>query len=262
MISISSTQEATRQPFEVRTVPALRPLDWVARGWEDFKQHRGPSLIYGLLVTGMGWLIFALTSHPYFIAAAVSGFLLIGPILATGLCELSRRRDRGEPASFDASLEGLTRNRSAMLDFAGALIGIGLIWYILSGFILRLALGNVAPEIGMTLWDNALAKLTLGQVVAYFAVGGALASLVLALALVSVPLILDRHATADAAMRTSVRATIANLPAVLVWGALLVGLIALGFATLLVGMLVIYPLLGHATWHAYRDLVAPEGAER
>jgi uncharacterized membrane protein len=81
------------------------------------------------------------------------------------------------------------------------------------------------------------------------------AVIVFTVSVVAVPLIIDRHATATEAIWASLRCTLRNLPAMLVWGALIVGLTALGFLTLLVGMVVIAPLLGHATWHAYRDLV-------
>jgi uncharacterized membrane protein len=82
-----------------------------------------------------------------------------------------------------------------------------------------------------------------------------LAVIVFAVSVVSVPLIIDRHATASDAIRASLRATVRNLPAMLVWAALIVVLTALGFATLLAGMIIVAPLLGYATWHAYRDLI-------
>ena len=90
----------------------------------------------------------------------------------------------------------------------------------------------------------------------YVASGAVLAVMVFAVSVVSVPLIIDRHASASDAIRTSLRATFANLPAMLVWAGLIVGLTAIGFLTLLVGMVIVAPLLGYATWHAYRDLIA------
>ncbi len=98
--------------------------------------------------------------------------------------------------------------------------------------------------------------LTPSQVLGYVVCGGVLAAVVFAVSVVSVPLIIDRHARASDAMRTSLRATLANLPAMIVWAVLIVGLTAIGFLTLLVGMVIVAPLLGYATWHAYRDLIA------
>jgi len=86
--------------------------------------------------------------------------------------------------------------------------------------------------------------------------GAVLAGIVFVMSVVAVPLIIDRHAGAADAIRASLRATLLNLPAMLVWAVLIVGLTALGFVTLLVGMVIVAPLLGYATWHAYRDLIA------
>jgi uncharacterized membrane protein len=93
------------------------------------------------------------------------------------------------------------------------------------------------------------------QVLSYVAVGGLLAAGVFAVSVVSIPLMIDRHATAGQAMRASVRVAIANFPAMIVWSGLITILTAIGYAPLLGGLLIVAPLLGHATWHAYRDLI-------
>ena len=97
--------------------------------------------------------------------------------------------------------------------------------------------------------------LTVAQLLGYVLCGGVLAMIVFVVSVVSVPLMIDRHARASEAVRASLRATVANLPAMALWAGLIVAVTALGFVTLLVGMVVIAPLLGYATWHAYRDLV-------
>ena len=93
------------------------------------------------------------------------------------------------------------------------------------------------------------------QAISYIVVGGILAGLVFARSVISIPVIIDRDADAQTAIDTSKRVMLDDLPAMIVWSALIVGLVAIGFATYLVGMIVVFPLLGHATWHAYRDLV-------
>jgi uncharacterized membrane protein len=94
------------------------------------------------------------------------------------------------------------------------------------------------------------------QLIGYVGCGAVLAVIVFSVSVVAVPLMIDRHASATDAIRASVRATLANLPAMLVWSFLIVAVTAMGFITLLVGMVIVAPLLGYATWHAYRDLVA------
>lgn len=236
-------------------LPALRPLQWLRRGAEDMRHSFGVSLIYGVIVTAIGALILSLGNHPYYIDAAVTGFLLVGPVLGTGLCEVSRRREAGEPVSFEASLSPLTRNRDEMLRFAFRLLTVGAFWFVISTVLLRGIFGAQMPEATSMLWDDTIAQVSTSQLLSYVLSGGALAVLVFALSVVAVPMLIAHDgATADDAMGASLSACLHNLPAAIVWAGLIAALVAVGFATMLVGMLVIFPLLGHATWHAYRDL--------
>lgn len=253
----------SRVQAHIRTVEALRPLQWLAQGWRDLRAHWRISLAHGLLLTAAGAILVMLGStHPYLIAAAITGFLLVGPLMTTGVMEVSRRAHAGAPVSFDASLEGFTRSRSALSDFGLILAAIAVLWFVVSELLLRSMFDLESPTLGQLLYDGVLQPATGPQILAYTVIGGALAALVFVLSAVSVPLIIDRHASAGDAMRTSLRAVFANLPAMLVWSAVLVVLTAIGFATLLVGMIWIAPLLGHATWHAYRDLIEREPSGR
>ena len=112
-----------------------------------------------------------------------------------------------------------------------------------------------APDLQETMYRGFVDSMNRTQVMAYVSVGGVLAALVFTLSVVSVPLIIDQHATAGRAMWASVRAALSNIPAMIVWSALILGLTVVGYAPLLFGLLVVSPILGHATWHAYRDLI-------
>ncbi|HET9388682.1 MAG TPA: DUF2189 domain-containing protein [Steroidobacteraceae bacterium] len=242
---------------EIRHVPALRSLQWLSRGWDDLGHMRAASIAHGALITALGAVLLMLgSSHPYLVAAAISGYLLVGPIMTTGLCELSRRRAAQEPAGFDESLQGMTRNPEGLLYFGAVLAAIAIVWFIVSALVLQSVLHTSAPSLGLTLWGGFTDVASRSQILAYIGSGALLAALVFTLSVVAVPLIIDRHATALDAMWISAKAAFWNLPAMLVWAALIVGLTAVGFATFLVGMIIIAPLLGHATWHAYRDLIA------
>jgi uncharacterized membrane protein len=175
--------------------------------------------------------------------------------MTTGLCELSRRRAAREPLSVDESLQPVTRNKNSMFQFGALLAIIALLWLVASATMLQAVLHTAAPSLAVVLWGSLTDTVTGPQLWGYIASGAVLAGIVFTLSVVAVPLIIDRHASAIEAMWTSVRVTFANLPAMLVWAALIACLTALGFITLLVGMVVVAPLLGHATWHAYRDLV-------
>ncbi len=248
--------------FSIRHVAFLRPFSWLARGWRDLMSHPKASLAHGLIVTGLFMLTLLITSiHIYVLAAVISGFMLIGPIMAAGLCELSRRREKGEALSFDDSLSGLSRNQTSLVRFAGMLLGVSVLWFVVSGLVLMATIGNVAPAFDKSLWawSDFLSYVTPLQLVLYLIVGGLLASIVFVLSVVSVPAIIDSSIKALDAAFISIKVVLSNIPTMLVWAALLVLLTGIGLASFLLAMVVIYPLLGHATWHAYRDLVQNTG---
>lgn len=248
----------TGQPMAalpVLRVPLARPFVWLRQGWDDLRHNPGASLAYGLLISAMGAVILAFWSHPYLMAASISGFLLVGPLLTTGLCELSRLRANGQPTGFEDSLSALGRNREALLKFSVGLLAISAIWFASSTLMLHMVLGSAGPTLGSTIWGSLFDQVSSAQLVSYLAVGGILACIVFACSVVSVPLIIDRQTDAGTAVKTSVRVTFSDLPAMVVWAALIVTLVSFGFATFLVGMIVVFPILGHATWHAYHDLV-------
>ncbi len=242
-------------PFIVHRIPPTRPLVWLGQAWVDFRNNPLASLAYGLLVTVMGTIILMFNSHPFMVAGALTGFLLVGPIMTTGLCELSRQREQGKHINFEQSLQAMHHNRQGLFGFANRLFAIGVGWMLLSAVLLDRALGAAAPAIGDTVWGGAWGALTTDQLLLYLGTWGLLSAVVFSISVVSVPMILDASTDAKTAIRTSLRVTVQDLPAMLVWALVILGLVAFGFASGLAGMVVVFPLLGHATWHAYRELV-------
>lgn len=235
-------------------IATSEPLRWLSLGLRDFRRAPSVGIAYGLMVALLGWLVFALGNHPYFIAAAVSGFVLVGPILGAGLIEASRAMEAGEKPTFDSSLRGLNRNRSSLERFAVTLLVIAAAWLALSTSALVMAQGPIAPSVEQALWDSAWQLMSSGQWLAWAIIGGVLALITFAISVIAVPLILDQQATASDAMRGSLRAVARHPVASAAWAILIVALTAIGIATALIGLIVIYPVLGHASWHAYRAL--------
>jgi uncharacterized membrane protein len=225
----------------------------VRAGWDDLRHFGMASIGHGVLIAMLGAVLLIVGgTHPYFIAAAVSGYLLVGPIMTTGACELSRRRAAGEPTGFDESLQALTRHARELFKFGAILAIVALVWFVASDIMLRSVLAVTGPR----LWGGYVDMASRTQILAYLCSGAVLAAIVFNVSVVAVPLIIDRHVSAEAAMWASVKASLANPGPMFRWSLLIVALTAFGFATLLVGMIVVAPLLGHATWYAYRDLVA------
>jgi uncharacterized membrane protein len=241
--------------LQVRRVPMRQAVRWLERGWEDLKRIGSPGLAHGALIAILGGVLLTLGStHLYLTAAAVTGYLLVGPIMTTGLCELARRLEAHEPIGFDESLQALGRNPEGLTHFGGVLALIAILWFVLSAILLESVLSTSVPSLAVALWGGST-TISMSQLLSYVGCGAVLAAIVFAVSVVAVPLIIDRHARAADAIRASLRVTFSNLPAMLLWAALIVAVTAIGFITLLVGMVIIVPLLGYATWHAYRDLI-------
>src|SRR5437016_13568116 len=216
----------------VRCVPLREPLEGLVRARTAPREIRSAGLAHGALIAILGAVLLMLGStHLYLTAAAVTSYLLVGPVMTTGLCELARRREAKEPVGFDESLRGLTRNPDGLVHFGGVLALIAVVWFVLSAVLLQSVLNAPVPSLAVALWGGA-AEMSAGQLLGYVGCGAILAGMVFAVSVVSVPLMIDPHAGASDAIRASLRATAANLPPMLLWGALIGEMPGLGFREL------------------------------
>lgn len=250
-----SLRPAARRP-SIRRVSALRPLHWLRQGWCALLRHPGPSLIYGVIVTLGGWAALSLAlPHAEFFTSAVAGFVMVTPLIAAGVYELSRQHEAGLAPGFLDSLKALRRNAASIADYGLALLLMGILWERVVAVMFALSYGGEMGSVKEFLGEVLFSGRYLGVVVAWLLSGALLASVVFAATAVGLPMVIARNCDVVTAMITSVRAVCANLPAMAVWAALIVGLSLLAMSTLLVGLVVVMPLLGHATWAAYRDVV-------
>lgn len=240
----------------VRRVGFDAPFSWLLRGWRDMWRHPSASLFYGLAVAAAGVVIlFATMRLPYLFTAAITGFLLVAPMLATGVYELSRRYHGNEPHSLVASMLAWKRNPSGLMGFALLSLLAGTAWQVVSVVLMALFYkGNAVSPANMMLEVVLNPQYTL-LFVMYIGVGGVIAALVFAASVVSMPMLLDRRCDLLTALVTSVNAVAENPLPLALWGLIIMSLTGLGFATALVGLIVILPWLGHASFHAYKDLV-------
>ncbi|MBK7024278.1 MAG: DUF2189 domain-containing protein [Sulfuritalea sp.] len=240
----------------VRSIGFAAPLGWLARGWQDLWRQPAASLFYGVAIAVAGAVILGVTARlPYLFAAAITGFLLVAPMLAAGLYELSRRYLAGEQATLVDSMWAWRRNPSALVGFALLSILAGTAWQVASVVIVALfykgpALAPMAMMIEVLVNPQHYLLFFV-----YMCVGGLLAALVFAVSVVSMPMLVDRRCDLLTALVTSVNAVAENPLPLALWATILMLLTGLGFATLLLGMIVILPWLGHASFHAYKDLV-------
>ncbi len=243
----------------VRAVPLLRPLAWLRSGWRDLCAAFLPSALHGVLVAVGGWMIIGLAMrYWYLLPGAVSGFVLVGPILATGLYELSRRRARGESVTLGDAVNAW-RFGTRPLVWLGLVLALsGTLWVLLSAVLVALFV-----KVPITGVDDFLRHIVLSESSHLFEIwivlGGLGAALVFAVTVVSAPLLLDRDIGLAAAVLTSIRAVGENPGAMALWATLIMIATGASMLTAMLGFVVAIPVIGHATWHAYRDVVDVEG---
>ncbi|BCN39283.1 hypothetical protein ALDI51_26020 [Alicycliphilus denitrificans] len=239
------------------------PFRWLARGLRDMAAAPGIALFYGgcfwLMALVLGWVFRA---SPEYTMSLVSGCLLVGPFLAMGLYETSRRREAGLPPQLGESITCWDSHMGSMGMLVLVLVVLELLWGRASLVVFAVFFNTGMPS--TTGVVQAIFNPGNWQFIAvYLLVGGVFAALVFSSTVVSIPMILDRDTDALTAGIASVRVVLENPGVMLLWGALIAALVVLSlWWTWGAGLLVVGPVLGHASWHAYRAAVAaPRAAE-
>lgn len=240
--------------FGVRNIPPLRPLGWLARGWTDLMRCPVPGLLHGLALSLFGALLILVARQRFWLlSGAFTGFLLVAPILATGLYAISRALERREPANLGVALKAWKPD-GRLIVFGLLLAFAGTGWVMTSASLIT----GFAPAPVRNPTDF-LRVVVLNDHTHLFeiwlALGAFLAAPVFASSVVAIPLLLDRQVGVLAAVLTSWRVVQAHPLPLALWAALLMVLTVFGMITGLLGLIVIAPWLSHASWHAYRDLV-------
>ena len=241
---------------EVRTIDAGRPVQWMRAGVADLMRAPGASLVYGAAIAAVGVLVLTLSwNAAHIVPALVGGFLLVAPFFAIGLYDLSRQAERGGAIDGGASFSAWRRNTGQIALFGVVLMLTLIAWERLSAIVFALFYGGEIASVE-TLLRDVLAGKYWPLLVAYFGIGAVVALVVFSIGVVTAPMLLDRDVDVVSAIVTSVRCCQRNPGAMLLWAVIIAVLTAIGFATYAIGLLVVFPIIGHATWHAYRDLVA------
>ena len=241
----------------IRQVDTSSPMRWLRKGLDDFKANPIPSLFYGVVFVVMGHLMLHVLDqavHLEFLTA--TAFLLLAPFLATGLYELSRLRENGEKPTLLPTLTAWKRNIVSIGVFAVALGVITVVWIRLSSLLFAVVfIGHASPGVGSSVADIYFTGAGLQFLIVFFLIGACVAALVFALSVVAVPMLLDRPVDFFTAAATSLKSVAQNMRPLLIWGLLIVGITMIGLLPLFLGLAITMPIIGHASWHAYRDLV-------
>ena len=248
----------TEQIPHINRITPEATTTWLERGFSDFMAYPGIGLTYGLAFAAFGWLLaFGLeqVGMGSLILPLAGGFLLIAPLAATGLYEISRRRESGEPISLSISLLAIFRN-SHVADMGLALLLIFFAWCQVAMILFAVFFGSHPPALSNFFSQIVMAPQGVPFLATGILAGAVLAALTFSLTVVSLPLLMDSEVSALTAMRTSLAAVWRNRLCMIGWAATLTVLGAAGLSTLFIGLVITLPIAAHASWHAYRDLVA------
>ena len=241
-----------------RNLPATQALDWLASGWRDLWTRPGPSLFYGVGVFLISVALVAVmirVNLDYILFPALAGFMVVAPALAVGLYEKSRRIAAGEPVSLGRMLRVKAGSGGQVLYIGAVLCGLMLLWMRAAVLLYALFFGlrpfpgldDIALMLFMT--PSGLSLLVVGTLV-----GGLFAAFAFAISAFSLPMLLEEKVDAFTAMGLSTVLVWNNLPVLLAWGAIVLALFLASLLTGLLGLVLVFPWLGHATWHAYKAI--------
>lgn len=250
----------------VRRIGLMQPLVWLVLGWRDMARAGWVSFAHGLAMTVAGAVIVALAhQHFWLLAGALSGFLVIAPVLATSLYALSRALERNEKANLSVVLKTWLNWQHShlnkwgndywcMVQF-GALLGLAATGWVITSAALITLLAPVPINTPLDFVHHVVLAKEGWLFELWLLVGGILAAPMFASSVVAMPMLLDRRVSLLQAVLTSWQTVLENPLPMAFWASLIMGFTLLGLGSLLLGLVAVIPMLGHASWHAYRDLV-------
>lgn len=250
----------------IRRISVQQPLAWLALAWRDMARAGWVSYAHGLALALFGALIFAVGHQRFWLlAGALSGFLVVAPVLATSLYAISRALERGEPVGWRVVLTTWLKWQGShgskwgndywcLVQF-GALLAFAATGWVLTSAALITLLAPVPIHTPIDFVRHVVLAPDGWLFELWLALGSLMAAPIFASSVVAMPLLLDRRASLLQAVLTSCQTVVVNPLPMALWAALILGFTLLGLGSLLLGLVFVMPMLGHASWHAYRDLV-------
>lgn len=258
LLSQTSGIEETRDPKLQRHLPISAAFGWLGAAWRDMIASLGPSLAYGLLVSIISavfvWMMITLR-WDYLLFPALAGFMIVGPILAIGLYEVSRAREEGRRVSLADTL-AFRPYSVAQVFFAGLLLCLLLLLWMRAAVLIYALFFGYRHFPGLEHLPELLLGTPLGwgMIVTGSFVGALFAAFAFATSVFSIPMLVKERSDILTAAGTSISMVWNNLPVMIAWGAIVLALFMVSVLTAFIGLIIVFPLLGYGTWHAYRSI--------
>ena len=242
------------EPPPVREVSSQAIIRWLTLGWQDMRKAGTPSLLHGVIVTILSLIIVDIAIFYWpLLPGSVSGFVLTGPFLATGLYALSQKIQQGEKPTLKDSIHAWRQGSRCLFVFSSLLVLAASAWvlftYMMFYFFIDVTFAGPMDFLRYVLIQDDV------RFMLWTILGGLGAAMAFALTVVSMPMLVDRDVNTKLAVMTSMRAVGQNPVPMFFWAMTIMFIIGLSFVTLMLGFIILYPLLGHASWHVYQDLV-------
>ena len=242
----------------VNKIGLTEPFRWLSMGWQDMRAAGWYSFRYGsaiVLISGLLTLGLLLTGNMFLLPFLIAGFFLIAPAIGIGLYQMSAHLERGEPLKACNALEAWKRNQAQISMVIAGFFIIMQLWIGMNFVLFALLYEGISPPLDNFFSNVFLSEQGRSYAIASFSLGFVLAWCAFAISALSVQMLIDRDVDGFTAIRISIKSVLRNMPAMMLWAFLIVAIVGLGLITFYIGLVIALPLVGHASWHAYRALV-------
>jgi uncharacterized membrane protein len=249
----------------VNRIPITEPFEWLKKGWRDIKSAGRYSLMYGIgiaAISGLLTVILVLTDSMFLLPFLVSGFFLIAPFLGIGLYQMSAHLERGEALEGCNALSAWKVNHTQISMVTAGLFIMMQLWIASNYVLFAMFYEGLSPPL-----DNFFSNVFLSEKGRNFAIASVMVGFFFAwcaymISVITVPILIDRKIDGFTAIRLSIKAVLKNFITMMLWAFIIVLITGIGLVTYYVGLIVAIPLIGHASWHAYRSLVPADQIRR
>ena len=255
METVEQTGYTSPSDVKVYRVDSEAPMRWLEKGYADFKNNFKLSIIYGIFIAAIGLiLISTMQFSASFVIGAITGFVIVGPFVAIGLYDMSREMEFGRKPSLKHAIFALKKNTGTLLAFALALGFLHTIWTRLTGLLIALFFSDLNTS-GKNMFEIMSEPQTIIFLAVFLVLGALIVGFAFSVSVISIPMIMHRNVDIVTAAMTSIRVVKKNPRKMFTWGVMISGIMLFGMATAFIGLIFAFPIVGHASWHAYRDLV-------